>query len=84
MTATAKPWPAFEDELVHIDTALRYHFSKSWTASLGYMFEAFQKKDWRTDQLNPFMGPSAVWLGNDYRNYDAHIAALTLTYRFGQ
>jgi MtrB/PioB family decaheme-associated outer membrane protein len=84
VTATAKPWPAFEDELIHVDTALRYHINKSWTASLWYMFEAFQKNDWRTNQLNPFIGPNAVWLGNDYRNYDAHVAAVTLTYRFGQ
>src|SRR5262249_22927372 len=48
-TARAKPFPAFEDQLLRIDTALRYHFWKVWTASIGYAFETFQKNDWRTD-----------------------------------
>lgn len=83
-TATAQPWPAFEDELVRIETALRYYFTRSWSASIFYAFESFQKHDWRTDQLNPFMGPDAVWMGNDSRNYTAHIIGATLAYRFGR
>lgn len=82
-TATAKPFPAFEDQLLRVETSLRYHFWKMWTASLGYAFESFQKNDWRTDRLNPFVpGVSSIWLGNDARNYDAHIVALTLGVRF--
>ncbi len=82
-SATAKRMPAFEDALLRLDTALRYHFLKQWTASLGYAFESFQKNDWRTDRLNPFIpGVSSVWLGNDLRNYDAHIVGLTLRYAF--
>ena len=70
-----------------LTTALRYHFSKAWTASLSYTFEQFQKNDWRTDGLTPFIPQLAgttgsIWLGNDARNYDAHIAGVTLAYPF--
>jgi putative beta-barrel porin MtrB/PioB len=82
-SARAKPMPAFEDSLLRLDAALKYHFAKAWTATLGYAFESFQKDDWRTDTLRPFMpGVTSIWLGNDARNYDAHIVGLTLSYRF--
>jgi Putative outer membrane beta-barrel porin, MtrB/PioB len=82
-TATAKPFPAFEDQLLRVETALSYHFWKAWTASFSYVFESFQKNDWRTDRLNPFVpGVTSIWLGNDERNYDAHWVAFTLGYRF--
>ncbi|HEU4371155.1 MAG TPA: MtrB/PioB family outer membrane beta-barrel protein, partial [Methylomirabilota bacterium] len=82
-SARAKPIPATQDQLLHVDTALRYHFWKSWTASLGYAFESFQKNDWRTDRLTPVLpGVTSIWLGDDDRNYTAHIIGVTLAYRF--
>jgi MtrB/PioB family decaheme-associated outer membrane protein len=82
-TATAQPFPAFQDQLLRVETALRYHFWKAWTASFGYVYESFQKNDWRTDRLNPFVpGVTSIWLGDDERNYDAHWVAFTLGYRF--
>lgn len=81
-TAEAKPMPAFEDTLIRIDTALRYHFWKVWTLSFFYAYESFQKNDWRTDRLNPFVpGVSSIWLGTDSRNYAAHLVGLTVGYR---
>jgi opacity protein-like surface antigen len=66
-----------------VGAALRYRFAKVWTASLNYAFESFQKKDWQTDTLDPFQpGVSAIWLGNDPKNYDAHIVGVTLRYKF--
>jgi MtrB/PioB family decaheme-associated outer membrane protein len=91
LTAKAKPMPAFEDQLFRLEAALKYHFLKSWTATLGYAWESFDKHDWRTDSLNPFVpvistagavGQSSIWQGNDLKNYSAHIIGLTLAYRF--
>jgi MtrB/PioB family decaheme-associated outer membrane protein len=90
-TATAKPMPAFEDQLFRVDVALKYHFAKAWTATLGYAWESFEKNDWRTDSLNPFVpvpsaagvpGQTSIWLGGDIKNYSAHIIGATLAYRF--
>jgi MtrB/PioB family decaheme-associated outer membrane protein len=84
-TASAKRMPAFEDTLLRLDTAFRYHINKAWTATLLYAWESFDKRDWRTDTLNPFQpgsGSGSIWLGNDARNYSAHIIALTIGYQF--
>ena len=81
-TAKAKRFPAFEDNLWRVETALRYHFWKSWTASLNYVFESFTKQDFRTDTLDPFIGISSIYLGNDQKNYTAHIIGATLRYKF--
>jgi hypothetical protein len=91
LTATAKPWPAFEDQLFRIDAALKYHISKAWTATIGYAWESFEKHDWRTDTLTPFVrlpsvagvpGQTSIWLGNDVKSYTAHIIGASLAYRF--
>jgi hypothetical protein len=43
----------------------------------------FRKHDWRTDTINPFVpGNSAIYLGNDLKNYEAHIFGATVGYRF--
>lgn len=82
-TATAKRMPAFEDTLLRVESSLQYHFAKAWTASLIYVWESFSKHDWRTDSLNPFIpNVAAIWLGNDAKNYSAHIIGATLRYRF--
>jgi len=83
-TAQAKPMPAFEDELLRLETALAYHFFKNWTAKFSYVFESFTKHDWRTDNLNPFFpaAGNSIWQGNDLRNYTAHILTATIGYRF--
>ena len=82
-SAKAQRFPAFEDTILRLETALTYHFLKNWSAKVGYAFEMFEKSDWRTDTLNPFIpGVSSIWLGNDLRNYTAHILGATLAYRF--
>jgi MtrB/PioB family decaheme-associated outer membrane protein len=81
-TATAQPFPAFQDTLVRVEAQLIYYFLKNWSARLGYAFEKFDKSDFRTDTLNPFMGVSSIWLGNDLRNYTAHMMGMTLAYQF--
>jgi len=82
-TARAVSFPAIEDSLLRLETALKYRFAKSWTVGLGYTFELFEKSDWRTDTLNPFVpGTTSIFLGNTYRDYAAHIVAVTVGYRF--
>jgi MtrB/PioB family decaheme-associated outer membrane protein len=82
-SATAQRFPAFEDSLVHLEAALIYHFLKNWSAKVGYMFEMFENNDWRTNTLNPFIpGVSSIWLGNNLRDYTAHMMGVSVAYRF--
>jgi len=83
----AGQWADFDDQLVRLDTKLSYQFAKAWTASLSYAFEQWRHHDWRTDNWLPFnpiqQGQNGdVYLGTDPKNYDAHILAVTLKYRF--
>jgi MtrB/PioB family decaheme-associated outer membrane protein len=86
-TARAKPLPEFEDQLFRLEASLKYHLNRAWTATLGYAWESWEKHDWRTDGLNPFVGltgVTSIWLGGDLKNYDAHIVGMSMTYRFGR
>ena len=80
-TATVQKWPAFEDTLFHLETALIYYFGKNWAAKLGYAFETWNKSDWR-ENINPFMGVSSIWLGNNLKDYTAHMMGASISYRF--
>jgi MtrB/PioB family decaheme-associated outer membrane protein len=81
--AVARKQPAFEDTLIRLETGMRYWLTKQWSLGFNYAFESYEKNDWRTDRLNPFVpGVNSIFLGNDLRNYTAHIVAATLRYTF--
>ena len=81
--ATAKPFPAADDSLIRLGTAIRYAFAKRWTATVAYAFEKFDGTDFKTDGLNPFVpGNTSIWLGSDARDYTAQYVTLGLSYRF--
>lgn len=81
--AVARKQPAFEDTLIRLETGLRYWLTKDWSLGFRYAFESYEKNDWRTDGLNPFVpGVNSIFLGNDLQNYTAHIVAATLRYTF--
>ena len=82
-SARAQRFPAYDDQLVRLEATLSYHFLKQWTARLGYVFESWQKHNWQTDQLNPYIpGVSSIWLGNNLRNYTANTIGATVGYNF--
>jgi MtrB/PioB family decaheme-associated outer membrane protein len=84
--AIAMRWPAFEDAYARLEAALQYHFTKSLTGKLFYIYESFTKHDWQTDTSEPFLGFSVsggpIFLGNDQKNYWAQIVGVTLKYKF--
>src|SRR3984893_12797244 len=76
-------WPAFEDMYARLEADLQYHFSKSLTSKLFYVYETFTKHDSQTDTVSPFLaGVPAVFLGADQKNYWAQIVGVTLRYKF--
>lgn len=82
-------WPDVDDELLRLETALKYRLSKSWQASLSYAFEHWVQHDFRTDNWlprNPLQMPAYgnVYLGVQPADYDNHTMGLMLTYTFGK
>lgn len=83
--ATARRMPAIVDQLLRLDAGLTYHFDKVWKTTFGYAFESWQMKDFRTDTLNPYnpaSPTSAIFLGQKYQSYTAHIVGVTLGVAF--
>ena len=81
--ATAKPFPDLDNELFRVGTAFRYRFLKNWYARLGYFFEMFNEVNFRTDNLQPFNpGVTSIYLGNDLKDYTAHIITMAVGYTF--
>ena len=81
--ATAKPFPASDETLIRLGTAIRYALGKGWSATAAYAFEKFTGTNFRTDGLNPFVpGNTSIWLGSDARDYTAQYVTLGLSYQF--
>ena len=78
--------PASLGAYARLEAALQYHFTKSLTGKLFYVYKSFTKHDWQTDTLTPFVGPSVsgspIFLGIDRKNYWAQIVGVTLKYKF--
>jgi hypothetical protein len=81
--ATAKPFPDLQNTLIQVGTTFRYRFAKAWSFALSYLFEQFDETNFRTDALKPFQTQtSSIYLGNDIKDYTAHIITLALGYHF--
>jgi MtrB/PioB family decaheme-associated outer membrane protein len=91
---SAPNFPDIEDRLQIFSTVLRYHWDEHLTLEGMYALQKLSLSDYRLDGLNPYMGASNVngsgvvspsldvFLGNRVGDYDAHIFALSATYRF--
>lgn len=87
--ARASDLPDITDPFNQFDASLRYSFTRDWFARLRYVFERFNFSDFRTDNIQPYMGnvdpvaaPRAVYLGAQIRPYTAHILAFSIGYEF--
>jgi MtrB/PioB family decaheme-associated outer membrane protein len=90
----APNFPDIEDRLQLFTTVLRYYWTEHLTFEGMYAFEKLSLSDYRVDGLNPYMPASNVdgsgsvspsldvFLGNRLGDYDAHIFAVSATYRF--
>ncbi|MEN8182504.1 MAG: MtrB/PioB family outer membrane beta-barrel protein [Myxococcota bacterium] len=90
----APNFPDIEDRLQLFTTVLRYHWTEHLTLEGMYAFEKLSLSDYRLDGLNPYMPDSDVdgsgvispsldvFLGNRLGDYDAHLFAVSATYRF--
>jgi MtrB/PioB family decaheme-associated outer membrane protein len=77
--ATAKPWPQFTHEWVPASLFVRYSVTTQVAVTVQYSIDRFEGEDFRTDGLQPATGTD-IYLGNDYRNYNAQWLTITLSY----
>ena len=81
-SATAVNFPTITDRLHQLEASLKYHITPAAFVRFRYIFEKFDITDFRTDDIQPFMGGTDVFLGAQIRDYTAHVFAITLGYRF--
>ncbi len=89
--------PTTENKFHIFNVVTRYSLTPQWTMKLGYQYERYEEKDFTTDGIGPSLAnlplPSGVAspatadvrsiiLGAQHPNYEAHIVALTLAYKF--
>ncbi|MBI3325840.1 MAG: MtrB/PioB family outer membrane beta-barrel protein, partial [Nitrospinae bacterium] len=81
-------FPEIKDRLHQLEASLKYHVTPASFIRFRYIFEKFDITDFRTDDIQPFMGTvdtatgTSIFLGAQVRDYTAHILALTVGYRF--
>ena len=79
----ARPWPAFEDSLLPARGLPPVPLLEVPDGELEPRLRVVPKHDRRTDTIKPFVpSVSAVYLGNDVKNYEAHIFGVTIGYPF--
>jgi hypothetical protein len=80
--------PASLGAYARLEAALQYHFTKSLTGKLFYVYKSFTKHDWQRETLTPCLGPcvseTPIFVGVAQKNYWTQIVGVTLKYKFEQ
>lgn len=79
-SATATNFPTIEQKLMPLSAYLRYSPAADWALTLRYAYEKFEDTDFRTDGLYPAI-TNAAFLGQEYRDYNAHLLSVTVGFR---
>jgi MtrB/PioB family decaheme-associated outer membrane protein len=87
--------PTTENTFHVFNVVVRYFLTEHWTLKLGYQYERYEEKDFTTDGIGPSLAalpagtpaPAAsdvrsIILGAQHPNYEAHIGAFSVVYRF--
>jgi MtrB/PioB family decaheme-associated outer membrane protein len=84
--------PDVENRFHIFNVVARYFLTREWLLKLGYQYERYEEKDFTTDTIQPSLaavpGTTAaadlrsIVLGGTHPSYEAHIVAMSVTYRF--
>jgi hypothetical protein len=80
--ATTMDFPKIINRLHQFEAALKYHLTPAAFVRFRYIFETFDITDFRTDDLQPFMGGTDIFLGAQVRDYTTHVFAFMVGYKF--
>lgn len=78
--AAASNWPDIRQKWLPASAFAELRISGEWAATLRFVYDKFDKTDFRTDGLLPATG-SDIFMGNDYRDYNAQFLTFTISYR---
>ena len=78
--ATATDLPQISQKLQPMSFYAHFKYSDSWGATLRFQTERYDQNDFRTANQLPAEG-NGIFLGNDFRGYDARFLTFSLEYR---
>ncbi|MBI4249919.1 MAG: MtrB/PioB family outer membrane beta-barrel protein, partial [Elusimicrobia bacterium] len=83
-SANASDFPNTYSRLQKLRANMRYRWSQSLTARLGYEYQRYTITDWAQDDLNVYQADwnTSVFLGAAQTGYEAHLFSLGLSYAF--
>ncbi len=84
--------PTAENKFHVFNVVGRYFLTPQWSLKLGYQYERYTEQDFTTDGIGPALASNpestatadlrSIILGAQHPNYEAHIVAFTVGYRF--
>ncbi|OGR57353.1 MAG: hypothetical protein A2034_01450 [Elusimicrobia bacterium GWA2_38_7] len=83
-SALAVDFPQTKTELHKVNTSLKWRFMENLTAKLSYQYEKYLVEDFAFETIQPWQTawPQSVFLDATQGDVDAHIAGLSLSYKF--
>jgi MtrB/PioB family decaheme-associated outer membrane protein len=91
LSAQAFPFPDTESRLHEVSATTRYRLSENTDIGLRYLFSSYRLDDFQWNDLSPYLvGASQddstryLLLDATFDDYDAHVAELFVTIRFGR
>ncbi|SCZ66840.1 MtrB/PioB family decaheme-associated outer membrane protein [Thiohalomonas denitrificans] len=75
-------FPDLESSVTNVQAQARYRFSETVSTELAYYYERFESDDWMVDGVEPDTLPTVLTLGSEGQNYDNHVIAAYVRYRF--
>jgi MtrB/PioB family decaheme-associated outer membrane protein len=90
-SATGFDWPDVETETTEVKAELKYNWTEQLSTSLHYLYRTFDLDDFATDDVLLYGNPNDtqgnsldyfIYMDANYRDYNAHLFKLTLSYAF--
>lgn len=75
-------FPDLEDTVTSVEARGRYHVSPQVTTELAYFYERLESADWMVEGIDPETLPTVLTLGEGDVEYDNHVVAAFVHYRF--
>jgi opacity protein-like surface antigen len=86
------PVPTTENKFHVLNAVTSFYLTPQWTLKLGYQYERYAEKDFTTDGVSPSLANfttntaaadvRSIVLGAQHPNYEAHIVAFSVGYKF--
>ncbi|MGB5541133.1 MAG: MtrB/PioB family decaheme-associated outer membrane protein, partial [Gammaproteobacteria bacterium] len=80
--STVTPYPDLKTALSTVKLWTQYHYRRDLSWKLGYRYERYRADNWALDNFQANSIPDLLLLAEETPDYDVHIIAASVNYRF--